>query len=114
MKRLSSAIAEAVRQAIDETMMLAADRDVLEWEVIPVVGMDRSVRWLVGIGLPVPATEDSMMPFAPLSDPHSQDEIKQLVRALYEAAVNQVAEAAAKISSSSNGHRESPGGLILP
>jgi hypothetical protein len=54
------------------------------------------------------------MPFALLSDPHGRDEVARTVRTLYDAAAGQAADAAGKARVASNGHRESPGGLVLP
>lgn len=114
MKRLSDIIAGSVREAVGALEVLATDKDAIEWEVIPFLGADSSVNWLIGIGLPVPASGDSVMPFALLSDPHDPGEVSRVVRTLHEAAAGQVLDATARARRSANGHRESPGGLLLP
>jgi hypothetical protein len=113
-KRLSDIVALHVEQAIRDLEVLALERDLIEWEVIPFVAPDGSVGWLVGIGLPVSVTGDNVMPFALLSDPHGRDEISRIVRAMHAAAAAQAAELAEKSRKAANGHREQPGGLIVP
>lgn len=114
MKRLSDGITDRVKKAIRELEILEVERQAIEWEVMPFVTEDSSVGWLIGIGLPVPATGDTIMPFTPLNDVHSQAEISRIVRALYEGTAIQVDQETGKITAASNGHGESPGGLIIP
>lgn len=114
MKRLSDVVASLVEQALADVEMPAGDRARLEWEVIPFMSPDASVRWLVGVGLPVGVTGDYVMPFALLSDPHGRDEVARLARALYEAAARQAADAMVQATSLSGGNGKSPGGLVLP
>jgi hypothetical protein len=118
MKRLSDIVEGHIKAAIEGLDILAVDRDQIEWEACPFVSMDSSVGWLVGIGLPVRVTGDSVMPFAPI-DPHSPDAIAHTVRVLYAKAVADVAEQTKSATSAANGHGKpgeglSPGGLIIP
>lgn len=113
-KRLSEIVAARVEQAISGLEVIASDKDDVEWEVIPFVALDSTVRWLVGIGLPVPVSGDTVMLFTLLSDPHDKDEVTRIVRAMYAAAVSEAAEATARATSASGGHGRTPGGLLLP
>lgn len=115
MRRLSDIVAGAVTGAISALEIPQADREAVEWEVTPAISpLEGSIGWFVGVGLPVPVTGDSVMPFAPVSDPHDAAEIGRLVRALYQAAAAQAAEATERATRTANGHRKSPGGLIVP
>lgn len=114
MQRLSDIVAVHVEQAIRDLEILAVEKDVIEWEVIPFIAPDGSVGWLIGIGLPVSVTGDNVMPFALLSDPHSRDDISRVVQVMHAAAAAQAAELAEKSRKAANGHRDSPGGLIVP
>jgi hypothetical protein len=107
-------VAQAVKQAINDLSILAADRDAIEWEVIPFVGADSSVCWLVGIGLPVPVVGDTIMPFARLSDPHSRGDVARTVEALYRAVSVQVLSVAGDVTKAAEELRTSPGGLAIP
>lgn len=106
--------AALVEQAISGLDALGTDKDSVEWEVMPFVAPDSSVRWLVGIGLPVPVTGDTEMPFAVLDDPHDREGVARVVRALYAKAAGDAALKASRARAGSNGHNESPGGLVLP
>jgi len=114
-RRLSEVVAESVKKAIAELDILAVDRDAVEWEVIAHIADDSSVRWLVGIGLPVPGFGDTIMPFTPLSDPHSQDDVTRTVRALYRAVAQQVLSVSVPggTAKAADELRTSPGGLII-
>jgi hypothetical protein len=118
MKRLADIAAGHVQAAIEGLDLLAVDREKIEWEVFPFVGMDGSAHWLVGVGLPVPLTDDSIMPFS-MIDPHDPPGIARVVRGLYEKVIEEVAEEARKVTSAANGHGKAgggttPGGLIVP
>lgn len=116
MKRLADIVAMYVQEAIAGLPILEVERDKAEWEVIPFVNVldGGTVGWLVGIGLPVPETGDSIMPFASVGDPHSRDEVTRVVTALYQAAASQVLDVSGHVRARANGHGKSPGGLIVP
>jgi hypothetical protein len=116
MKRLADIVAMYVQEAVAGLPVLEAEREVIEWEVLPFVNMldGGTVSWVVGIGLPVPETGDSIMPFAPVGDPHSKDEVARVVGALHQAAAKQVSAISGKVRATANGHGKSPGGLIVP
>lgn len=111
MRRLSDIVAESVIMAIAALEIPEADRKVIEWEAAPAISStDGSIGWFLGIGLPVPVTGDSVMPFTPVGDPHDAEEISRKVRALYQLAAGQAAHAT---ELAVNGVRQS-GGLIVP
>ena len=112
MKRVSEVAGALVVKAIEGLEILAVEREKIEWEVTPFVA-DGEVRWLVGIGLPIPLTNDTEMPFAMIGDPHDGENIARVVWALYVKASQDVDEAAKRIKAASNGHQKSPGGLIV-
>jgi hypothetical protein len=122
LRRLSDIVAEYVRQGI-EALGDEGQRDDLEWEVLPGADAQGGIAWLVGIGLPVPGTQDYQMPFAPVPDPHNADDIARLVRVLYGlVSGGDIADAAESLygglkqagSPGPAAHRTSPGGLIVP
>jgi hypothetical protein len=116
MKRLADIVAGYVQEAVAGLPILDAEREQVEWEVIPFVNMldGGTVGWVVGIGLPVRETGDSIMPFAPVSDPHSRGEVARIVGALHQAAASQVLKISGEVRATANGHGKSPGGLIVP
>jgi hypothetical protein len=114
MKRVSEIASALVVKAIEGLEVLAVEREKIEWEVSLFVGIDGNARWIVGIGLPVPLTGDTEMPFGMISDPHDGNEIARVVAALYAKALQDVSEAAKRVAAASNGHQKSSGGLIVP
>jgi hypothetical protein len=113
-RRTSDIVAQMVKQAIGDLDILAVDRDAVEWEVIPFVNPGASVCWLLGIGLPVPAVGDTIMPFVRLSDPHSREEVARTVQALYRTVAMQVLSVSGDATKAAEELRTSPGGLIVP
>lgn len=118
MNRLSVLVSKMVEEAVSELEVPQAVRDGIEWEVMPVaVRMAAGitvVTWLIGIGVKIPGTGDWEFPFGQLSDPHSGDEIRLLVRAMYARAQAEADEGQKRATAPLNGHGNTPGGLIIP
>lgn len=112
--RVSTLIAERIKTAVEELQAPQMIKDRLEWEIVPGLkptpdgGM--SLIFMVGLGLPVPGTEDRIMPFAMLED-DKQGEVTRIVRSLYDRAQGEL-DAAAGIPAGQS--RKSAGGLLIP
>jgi hypothetical protein len=119
MKRLADRVAEVVTGTLEDLEIPGLVRDSIEWEVAPFMKMDPSTRgpvmaYMIGVGLPVPATGDSVMPFLPLDDAHDNDEIRRITQALFTGAQEETAKLQQKAVAAANGSKQSPGGLHLP
>jgi hypothetical protein len=119
-RRISDILGERVESAIMELPILMSVRKSIEWEIAPALipsGHDMSLAYMVAVCIPVPGSVegDYVLRMAPLEDPHApQAVVDTLVRSLYGYCSGAADEIRQRISAQSNGHRESPGGLILP
>jgi hypothetical protein len=108
-RRLSDIVAGYVEQAIRGLPDgPGADTALLEWEVLPGSDEQGGIRWLIGIGMPAEGTDDYVMPFAPVADPHDGVLIARVVEALHA-----VARTGILTSPVPDGTKRTAGGLIV-
>ena len=121
--RISDGIGAKVSAAIDSLPVLAAIRERIGWELTPALLPDRSggglnLAYMVAVSVPVDwaAVEpDHILYMAPLADPDAdQGNVNALVYGLYERCQREADEQRARSRAQANGHKDSPGGLILP
>lgn len=116
-RRVSDEIAAKIVRAIEELPILEVIKEKIRWEAVPILnlqpGSNTNLMFMAGLGLPVPGTEDYIMPFLPLQD-DAYEEIARLVGTLYEQAQKDVDEEYAARAVALNGHRKTAGGLIIP
>jgi hypothetical protein len=114
--RISDVLAQRIIIAIEALPVLSVVRDQIDWEIAPALlprGAGMVLAYMVAVSLPVPGSVegDKVLYMAPLDDPDaSQDTVTSLVEGLYLKAQQEVDQRHAQL----NGHRESPGGLVLP
>lgn len=122
--RLTDIVARYIESAIEVLDLPQAVKDQVEYEILTYLTPAQSglitggppsltVGWMIGIGLPTKAG-DHLMPFLPLDDPHSMHEIHTVVESLLGQVQQEVAQADLQVNSVLNGHRATPGGLVLP
>lgn len=120
--RISDAIGVKVAAAIDSLPVLAVIREKIGWELTPALLPDKSggmnLAYMVAVSIPVAwgaAEPDHVLYMTPLADPDAdQGNVNTLVYGLYQRCQAEVDERRAQADAQANGHRESPGGLILP
>lgn len=121
--RISEAIGAKVAAAIDSLPVLAVVREKIGWELTPALLPDRSgggmnLAYMVAVSVPVDwaaAGTDHILYMAPLADPDAdQGNVNTLVYGLYQRCQAEADEQRARSRAQSNGHKDSPGGLILP
>jgi hypothetical protein len=118
--RISDVIAAKVEAAVNSLPVLQAVKDTVEWEISPALvpaGRDMSLAYMVAVCIPVPGSveDDYVLRMTPLEDPHApQAVVDALVQVLYGYCSGAADEIRARVNAQANGHRESPGGLILP
>jgi len=118
--RISDLLAQRVVAAIESFPVLEKAKGEVDWEVTPALlprAGDLTLAYMVAVSVPVPGSlgKDKVLYMAPLDDPDAdQEKVFALVWGLYQQcqAENDVRRTA--MNTQSNGHRESPGGLILP
>lgn len=114
--RISDILAARISAAIEALPVLSVTREQIDWEIAPALlprGSGMVLAYMVAVSLPVPgsAEDDKVLYMAPLDDPDSaQETVSFLVEGLYLKAQQEVDQRHAQL----NGHRESPGGLVLP
>lgn len=119
-KRVSDSIEEKVIAAVMALPGLQVVRDTLEWEIAPALvpsGRDMSLAYMIAVCIPVPGSveDDYVLRMAPLTDPHApQAVVSALVADLYGYCLGAADEIRRRNNAQANGHRESPGGLIVP
>lgn len=118
--RISDLLGRRVAAAIEELPVLSVARDGINWEITPALMPGAGglvLAYMVAVSIPVPGSVegDRVLYMAPLDDPDaSQETVSTLVRSLHDRCQAEAAERQARVNAHSNGHRESPGGLILP
>lgn len=118
--RISDAISHRIITAISSLIVLEKIRAQIDWEIAPALlprdgGM--ILIYMVAVSLPVPGSVegDKVLYMAPLDDPNAdQDKVNALVEGLYLKAQREADDRRAEVAAHANGHRESPGGLIVP
>jgi hypothetical protein len=120
---MTDIVVHHVEAAIEGLDVPGEVRQQIEYEVLPFLAPEPpsspfaqpqlSLKFIIGVGLPTLAG-DHHIPLHPLDDPHDPAEITRLVQQLFETAQAMVAEADGKIRAAANGHKASPGGLIIP
>lgn len=119
-RRISDILAEKVVTAIDALAVLNRSRNEIEWEISPALlprGDGMVLAFMVAVAVPVPASveNDYILKMAPLDDPHAdQRTVDDLVAMLYRLCEVDADEARAAASAQANGHKMTPGGLIVP
>lgn len=121
-RRISDVIGGKVAAAIEGIPVLAVIREEIGWEIAPALMPDRSggmiLAYMVAVSLPVDpgsVENDHVLYMAPLNDLDAdQGDVNTLVYGLYERCQADADGRRAAARAPSNGHRESPGGLILP
>jgi hypothetical protein len=114
--RISDGLARRVTEAIESLVILEAARARIDWEIAPALlprGSGVVLAFMVAVSLPVPGSleGDRVLYMGPLDDPAaSQETVNGLVESLYLKAQAEADQRHAQLS----GHRESPGGLIVP
>jgi hypothetical protein len=116
--RISDAIAAKVAAAIESIPVLQVIRDEIGWEITPALLPDRAggmtLAYMVAVSLPLDpgsVQKDHVLYMTSLADPDAdQGNVNTLVYGLYQRCQNEADERRAR----SNGHRETPGGLVLP
>lgn len=118
--RISDVLAERINTAISSLIVLQAVRSQIDWEIAPALlprGGGMILAYMVAVSLPVPGSVegDRVLYMAPLDDPSAdQDAVNDLVESLYLKVQKEADDRRAQVSAASNGHRQSPGGLIVP
>jgi hypothetical protein len=118
-RRIADEVAKCVEAAIDGLEIPRAVKDSIEWEIAPALiptGREMSLAYMVAISIPVPGSveEDYVLQMKPLRDPHAdQGVITALVEELYGLCQQAADEIRAQLNALANGHRKSPGGLII-
>lgn len=120
--RISDVIAGKVTAAIESIPVLQVTRDEIGWEITPALLPDRAggmnLAYMVAVSVPLDpgsVQKDHVLYMTPLADPDAdQGNVNTLVYGLYQRCQAEVDERRAQVSAQANGHRESPGGLILP
>lgn len=118
--RISDALGAKVITAIEALPVLAVARQQIDWEIAPALlprGDGMVLAYMVAVCIPVPGSVegDKVLYMAPLDDPDaSQEKVSALVGGLWSRAQGESDQRRAHLNASSNGHRESPGGLIVP
>lgn len=119
-RRISDILAERITTAIGRLPVLEAARDQIDWEITPALlprGQGLVLAYMVAVSLPVPGTveNDKVLYMAPLDDPDAdQETVSSLVWGLYQRCQAENDARRDAMNTQANGHRESPGGLILP
>jgi hypothetical protein len=118
-RRIEAAVAACIEAAIDGLEIPQAARDLIEWDIAPALvpdGRELSLAYMVAISIPVPGSveEDYVLQMRPLRDPHAdQGVVTALVEELYGLCEKAADEIRARLNALSNGHKKSPGGLII-
>jgi hypothetical protein len=118
-RRISDAIENCINRAIEALEIPQAVKESIEWEVSPAlipVGREMSLAYMVAISIPVPGSveEDYVLQMKPLRDPHAdQGVVTALVEELYGLCEQAADEIRAQLNALSNGHKKTPGGLII-
>lgn len=117
MPRISDLLARRVIDAIVSFPVLEKAKGEVDWEITPALLPHRGdglvLAYMVAVSVPVPGSVegDKVLYMAPLDDPDaSQEAVFKLVWGLYRQCQAECDARRAQL----NGHRESPGGLILP
>ena len=119
-RRISSAVEKCVEAAIDSLEIPQAVKDSIEWDIAPALipsGRELSLAYMVAVSIPVPGSveEDYVLHMKPQTDPHAdQAAVTALVSELYGLCEQAADEIRLRLNALSNGHRKSPGGLMLP
>ena len=119
-RRISDAVAECVGKAIEGLDVLQSVKDSIEWEIAPALlpmGREMKLAYMVAVSIPVPGSveEDYVLNMKPLHDPHAdQATVAALVTELFELCQNTADELWDRMNAQANGHKKSPGGLLLP
>jgi len=120
-RRISDIVGERVLAAIDSLEILDRLKEDIQWDVTPVLlarpGSEPTLGFVVAISVPVPGAieEDYVLYSAPMEDPHAgPGAYLAMVAALYERCAAEADQIRQENATLANGHRESPGGLILP
>lgn len=116
-RRVSDELIERIAQAIEELDILEVIKEKIRWEVVRILnlrpgGRDTDLAYMIGLGLPIPGTEDYTMSFLPLQD-DAYAEVSRLVRSLYDRAQQEVDAMHQARSTAMNGHK-TQAGLIVP
>lgn len=120
MKRVTDDLAVKVQQAIQGLEILEVARDLVVWDVFPVLGaaprtMEANVGFFIGIGLTVPGTGDHVINYQGLTDPYDDEAVTRAVRGLYKVAEEDAARVSLAALKDANGHRPgNPGGGLIP
>lgn len=118
-KRLSDEVAAQVVAGIEVLEVPQAVKDSILWDVTPALAPagrgEFSLVFMVAITLPIPDTEDDYaLEAAPLMEvPAPQDAVTTHVKILYSRAQAKADEIQASLRAPQNGHKTSPGGIIL-
>jgi hypothetical protein len=119
-RRISDVVEERVKTAIEALDVLQAVKDSIEWDIspalIPAGRGEMALAYMVAISVRVPGSveEDYVLQMKPLLDPHApQADVTALVAELHGLCQAAADEIRAKLNAASNGHRKSPGGLII-
>jgi hypothetical protein len=120
--RISEGLAQKIVEAVTALPVLETARAQVDWEIAPALIPDRKtgelmLAYMVAVSLPVPGSveNDKVLYMAPLDDPDAgQEAVASLVQFLYDKCQAENDARRAAMNTQANGHRESPGGLILP
>lgn len=120
--RISDVIAGKVAAAIESIPVLRVIRDEIGWEITPALlpGPDggMNLAYMVAVSIPLDpgsVQRDHVLYMTSLTDPDAdQGNVNTLVYGLYQRCQNEADERRTQASAQSNGHKESPGGLIVP
>lgn len=118
-RRISDAIESCINRAVEALEIPQAVKESIEWEIAPALipaGREMALAYMVAVSLPVPGSveEDYVLNMKPLRDPHAdQAAVTALVTDLYVLCEQQADAIRAQMNALSNGHKKSPGGLII-
>lgn len=119
MPRISDLLAQRIVTAIGKLPILETARGHVDWEVTPALlprAGDLTLAYMVAVSIPMTGSlTDKVLYMAPLDDPDADEEkVFALVWGLYQQCQAENDARRTAMNTQANGHRESPGGLILP
>jgi len=120
MYRISDRVQAKVIAGIKALGLPAGDEEQIGWDINPILlsrpGAIPQLGFVVGISVPVPATEDDfILHLEPLADAHAgQETVTGLIAKLYGSASSEAREQHVRITVASNGEKRTEGGLVIP
>lgn len=118
-RRISDAIESCINRAVEALEIPQEVKESIEWDISPALiptGREMALAYMVAISIPVLGSieDDYVLHMKPLRDPHAdQAAVTALVSELYALCEQAADEIRARLNSLSNGHKKSPGGLII-